>query len=365
MNNVYNFNAGPAALPKEVLLRAQKELINFDDTGMSIMEMSHRSDTYDQVHSKAITQLTSMLGLSDEFHVLFLQGGASLQFSMVPMNFMKQQANYVLTGSWSEKAEKEAVRYGQTSIGASSKHSGYRSIPEPQAILYSPEDSYMHLTSNNTLFGTQWTTFPTPDIPLICDMSSDIFSREIDYNQFDLIYAGAQKNLGPSGVTVVLIKDSLLQEANKNVPSMLSYQTFAHSRSLYNTPPVFSIYMLGLVLDWTEQQGGLNKIEEQNRLKSAILYDAIDRSDGFYKGHADQNSRSQMNITFTLKTKELTELFLQEAKEAGFVGLAGHRSVGGLRASIYNAVPLESCEALAAFMKLFNKNHLANKSGLK
>ncbi len=284
MNNVYNFNAGPAALPKEVLLRAQKELINFDDTGMSIMEMSHRSDTYERVHSNAITKLTSMLRLSPEFHVLFLQGGASLQFSMVPMNFMKQQANYVLTGSWSEKAEKEAIRFGQTSIGASSKESGYQSIPELQAIRYSPEDSYMHLTSNNTLFGTQWTTFPTPDIPLICDMSSDIFSREIDYNQFDLIYAGAQKNLGPSGVTVVLIKDSLLQQANKNIPSMLSYQTFANSGSLYNTPPVFSIYMLGLVLDWAEQQGGLKIIEQQNRLKALCFMMQLIKVAVFTKG---------------------------------------------------------------------------------
>ncbi|GIN10432.1 phosphoserine aminotransferase [Shouchella clausii] len=357
MNDVHNFNAGPAALPKQALERAQKELVNFDGTGMSVMELSHRSDTYDRIHTHAIKQTRKLLEVPDDYHILFLQGGASLQFPMVPMNFLDQQATYVLTGAWSEKALAEAKHFGKTAIGASGKDGNYKQIPALNQISEHAQDSYVHMTSNNTIYGTQWHAFPNTKAPLVCDMSSDIFSRRIPVNQFGLIYAGAQKNLGPSGVTLVLIQDSFLQRAKSGLPAMLSYDTFVKSNSLYNTPPVFSIYMLGLVLDWLEESGGLTEIENRNKAKAQLLYDAIDESDGFYMGHANQDSRSNMNVTFTLANDALTSLFLQEAKEEGFVGLNGHRSVGGLRASIYNAVPYASCEALVDFMKQFKNKH--------
>lgn len=355
MSHIYNFNAGPAALPKEVLQKAQKEMVSYKDTGMSVMELSHRSDAYEQIHNQAISRLKSLTGLNEDYHVLFMQGGASLQFSIVAQNFLKGQSNYILTGGWSEKAESEARKIGKTVIGASGKSNHYKSIPDPSTLSYKPSDSYMHLTSNNTLYGTQWQTFPDVSVPLVCDMSSDILSRSIDMNQFDLVYAGAQKNLGPAGVTAVLVKDSFLKTANKNIPTMLAYETYAHSNSLYNTPPVYSIYIHNLVLEWIEDRGGLSFIEAQNNKKANILYEMIDQSDDFYSGHAKTDSRSKMNVTFTLATKELTDTFLKEASEAGFIGLAGHRSVGGCRASIYNSVPFESCEALAQFMHTFKQ----------
>ncbi|MFS0865444.1 3-phosphoserine/phosphohydroxythreonine transaminase [Fredinandcohnia sp. 179-A 10B2 NHS] len=360
MKRAYNFNAGPSALPFEVLQRAQAELLNFNDTGMSVMELSHRSKEYDKVHQHAITDLKTLLRIPDNYHVLFLQGGASLQFSMIPLNFLSSTstADYVLTGSWSEKALKEAQKVGSTTVIASTEHNHYSYIPEISASSASSNSSYVHITSNNTIYGTQWESYPNfSQVPLIADMSSDILSREINVEQFSMIYAGAQKNLGPSGVTVVIIKDEFLQKANENIATMLDYNTYAKSNSLYNTPPTFSIYMLSLVLDWVKEQGGVPAIESKNKEKANILYQRIDESDGFYKPHAELGSRSTMNVVFTLPSEDLTKKFLAKAKEHGFVGLSGHRSIGGCRASIYNAVPLDTCEALSDFMRVFKSEN--------
>ncbi|NSL52003.1 3-phosphoserine/phosphohydroxythreonine transaminase [Calidifontibacillus erzurumensis] len=360
MKRAYNFNAGPSALPLEVLEKAQAELIDFKGSGMSVMELSHRSKEYDAVHQEAKALLCELLNIPENYDVLFLQGGASLQFSMVPMNFLAegQIANYVLTGSWSEKALKEAKKVGQTHIAASTKESNYRSIPNFDEIQLSENAAYLHITSNNTIFGTQWQDFPSfENVDLIADMSSDILSRPIDIEKFALIYAGAQKNLGPSGVTAVILRKDLLERIPENLPTMLNYKTHADSNSLYNTPPTFSIYMLSLVLNWVKEIGGVNEVQKRNEQKASILYNVIDESNGFYNAHALPGSRSFMNVTFTLPNEELTKEFLAGAKEAGFVGLNGHRSVGGCRASIYNAVPLEACEALRDYMISFKEKH--------
>ena len=358
--NTYNFNAGPSALPTAVLEKAQQELTNFQGTGMSVMELSHRSKTYEDVHNEAIARLKKLYAIPDDYEVSFLQGGASLQFSMIPMNFLtkEQKAGYIMTGSWSEKAFKETKFFGDAYHVASSKEAQYRHIPEISAGNFNDSDAYIHLTSNNTIYGTQWQAFPdTGQVPLIADMSSDIMSKAVDINKFDMIYAGAQKNLGPSGVTVVIIRKSFLEKANENVPSMLSYQTYVDKNSLYNTPPTFGIYMLGEVLKWIELQGGLDTIASNNEEKATYIYDAIDNSDGFYIGHAEKNSRSLMNITFRVQNEELEKKFLAEAAEEGFVGLNGHRSVGGCRASTYNTVPQEACLALSEFMVDFQQKN--------
>lgn len=356
----YNFNAGPSALPQEVLERAQQQLVNFRESGMSIMEMSHRSAIFDDVHNEAITLLKKLYAIPENYEVLFLQGGASLQFTMVPMNFLTtdQKASYVLSGSWSEKAFKEAKLFGTPVEAASTKDNQYRNIPALENIQFNEDDAYVHITSNNTIYGTQWRNYPdTGNVPLVADMSSDILSKPVDIEKFGIIYAGAQKNLGPSGVTVVIIRKDLLEKANKNIPTMLKYTTHADSNSLYNTPPTFGIYMLGEVLKWVESKGGVAEIEKHNELKANVIYDAIDNSNGFYQGHATKDSRSLMNITFRVTDEELEKQFLAEAKAAGFVGLNGHRSVGGCRASTYNAVPLEACEALRDFMVDFQQKH--------
>jgi len=356
----YNFNAGPSALPQEVLEQAQQQLVDFRDSGMSIMEMSHRSAIFDEVHNEAIALLKKLYAIPENYEVLFLQGGASLQFTMVPMNFLStdQKASYVLSGSWSEKAFKEAKFFGTPVEAASTKENQYRNIPALADIQFNENDAYVHITSNNTIYGTQWKDYPnTGNVPLVADMSSDILSKPIDIQKFGLIYAGAQKNLGPSGVTVVIIRKDLLEKANENIPTMLKYTTHADSNSLYNTPATFGIYMLGEVLKWVESNGGVAAVEKHNELKAKVIYDAIDNSNGFYKGHATQESRSLMNITFRVADEELEKLFLVEAKAAGFVGLNGHRSVGGCRASTYNAVPLEACEALRDFMVDFQQKH--------
>jgi len=356
----YNFNAGPSALPLEVLEKAQEELVNYNNSGMSIMEMSHRSKDYDAVHTDAIARLKSLYSIPENYEVLFLQGGASLQFTMIPMNFLGegQTASYILTGSWSEKALKEAKLFGQVNEAASTKENAYRNIPGLSDIQFNDTDAYVHLTSNNTIYGTEWTKFPeTGDVPLVADMSSDILSKPVDISKFGLIYAGAQKNLGPSGVTVVIIRKDLLEKANTKIPTMLKYTTHADSNSLYNTPPTFGIYMLGEVLKWVEEKGGLEAIAKNNEEKAKVIYDVIDQSNGFYRGHATPESRSLMNITFRVADEELEKQFLAEAKEAGFVGLNGHRSVGGCRASAYNAVPFEACKALADFMINFQNKH--------
>ena len=353
MKRAFNFNAGPAALPLDVLKEAQAELLDFNGTGMSVMELSHRSKDYEAVHNNAQELLGKLLGIPDNYAVLFVQGGASQQFSMVPMNLLGegQTANYILTGVWSEKALEQAEKEGKTRVGASSADSNHNYIPDLAQLDLQADDAYVHITSNNTIYGTQWKRFPdTKDVPLIVDMSSDILSRPLDISKFGLIYAGAQKNLGPSGVTVVIIRKDLLERSPKNMPTMLDYNTHASKNSMFNTPPTFGIYLLGKVLAWVERYGGVKAIEKVNELKASMLYDAIDQSDGFYKGHADKGSRSLMNVTFNLSSEELEKKFLAEAKEAGFVGLNGHRSIGGCRASIYNAAPVESVEALRQFM---------------
>lgn len=359
MKRARNFNAGPAALPQEVLNRAQNEWLNIENSGMAVMELSHRSAQYDKIHNHAIETLRELLDIPENYEVLFLQGGASLQFSMVPMNLLKegQRADYVLTGSWSDKALKEAKKIGQAGIVASSKEEKYTYIPSLDEIKVNDDAAYLHVTSNNTIYGTQWRQFPeTGNVPLVADMSSDILSEKVDVSKFGMIYAGAQKNLGPSGITVVIIRKDLIQE-NDNLPTMLSYATHAKANSLYNTPPTLAIYLLSLVLDWAKEQGGIEKIAEINHQKSKLIYDAIDESNGFYKGHARPDSRSHMNVTFNLPTEEAEKQFLAEAKAAGFVGLNGHRSIGGCRASIYNAVPLEHCQELVDFMKKFQESY--------
>ncbi|MGG1675241.1 3-phosphoserine/phosphohydroxythreonine transaminase [Neobacillus sp. NRS-1170] len=360
VNRTYNFNAGPSALPITVLEKAQQELIDFRGTGMSVMELSHRSKPYEEVHNQAIDSLRELLSIPDNYEVLFLQGGASLQFSMIPMNFLQpgKQAAYVMTGSWSEKAFTEAKLFGEVYHSASTKEGKYRSIPKVEELQFKNEDAYLHITSNNTIYGTQWKEYPnTGEVPLIADMSSDILSKPIDVSKFALIYAGAQKNLGPSGVTVVIIRKDLLAQANTNIPTMLKYGTHAKNNSLYNTPPTFGIYMLGEVLNWARELGGLKAISELNDKKANLIYDAIDSSNGFYIGHAEKDSRSLMNITFNLKTEELEKRFLAQAKLEGFVGVNGHRSVGGCRVSTYNAVPFEACKAFSEFMIQFQKEN--------
>lgn len=360
MNRALNFNAGPAALPEWVLKEAQNELLNFRNTGMSVMELSHRSKEYEAVHQEAKLSLRSLLAIPESHEILFLQGGASLQFSMIPMNLLEEgkTAYYALTGSWSEKALQEAVKVGKAEAIISSKENSYKNIPTLDTAAIPNDASYVHITSNNTIYGTQWHNFPTGlNVPLVADMSSDILCKPLNIEQFDLIYAGAQKNLGPSGVTVVIIKKELLSRSNDNLPTMLNYNTHAKNDSLYNTPPTLAIYLLSLVLKWVEQEGGVEAIAKRNDLKASLLYQEIDNSEGFYNGHAELDSRSNMNVTFTLNSDEATKSFLAQAKEAGFVGLNGHRSVGGCRASIYNAVPVEHVERLAQFMNDFRKNY--------
>ena len=360
MKRAYNFNAGPAALPEEVLQKAQKEWLNFNNSGMAVMELSHRSKEYEMVHDKAKHLLKKLLTISDDYEVLFLQGGASLQFSMIPMNLLAtdQVGYYVLTGSWSEKALKEAKKSGATSVLATTKESNYKTIPSLEKVTLSEDAAYLHITSNNTIYGTQWHQFPVVENgPLIADMSSDILSKPIDINKFGLIYAGAQKNLGPSGVTVVIIRKDLLARSDAKLPTMLNYQTHVESNSLYNTPPTLAIYLLSLVLEWVDNLGGVAKMEQINIEKANLLYNTIDQSNGFYQGHAQPTSRSLMNVTFTLESEEATKAFLSQAKELGFIGLGGHRSVGGCRASIYNAVPIEHVAKLTEFMKTFQENY--------
>ncbi|SDW27737.1 3-phosphoserine/phosphohydroxythreonine transaminase [Paenibacillus sp. PDC88] len=356
----FNFNAGPAALPLEVLTRAQAEFVDYKNTGMSIMEMSHRGAVYESVHNEAQERLLGLLGNPAGYKVLFLQGGASTQFAMIPMNFLSagQTAHYVHTGSWAKKALSEAKLIGETSIIASGESSKFMKLPELSELELSSNAAYLHMTSNETIEGTQFREFPdTGKTPLIVDMSSDILSRTLDMTKFDMIYAGAQKNLGPSGVTVVVAKEELVTESPKHLPSMLRYDTFVSNNSLYNTPPSFGIYMVNEVLKWIEEQGGLAGVEAKNEEKAGILYDAIDNSNGFFQGCAHSADRSRMNVTFRLADEGLEKEFIKQSEQEGFIGLKGHRSVGGLRASIYNAVPMESVQALTDFMKQFQKTH--------
>ncbi|WP_411349471.1 3-phosphoserine/phosphohydroxythreonine transaminase [Paenibacillus sp. WLX2291] len=356
----YNFNAGPAALPLEVLERAQKQFVDYEGTGMSIMEMSHRGAVYEGVHNEAEQRLLSLFGNPKGYKVLFLQGGASTQFAMLPMNLLTEGkvGSYVDTGSWAGKAISEAKLIGETHVVASSKAANYMSVPDFDTFDIPANAAYVHLTSNETIGGVQFYEFPnTGDVPLIVDMSSDILSRPLDISQFGMIYAGAQKNLGPSGVTVVIAREELINESPSHIPTIFRYSTHASNGSLYNTPPSFAIYMVNEVLKWIEEKGGLEGIARLNEQKATLIYDAIDNSNGFYKGAADFSSRSLMNVTFRLQTEELEKAFIKASEEAGMIGLKGHRSVGGLRASIYNAVPYESCQALVDLMEKFQENH--------
>ncbi|QAY65020.1 3-phosphoserine/phosphohydroxythreonine transaminase [Paenibacillus protaetiae] len=360
MKRAYNFNAGPAALPLEVLQQAQEQFVDYQGAGMSLMEMSHRSNLYEQVNNEAQALMRELLGIPDNYKVLFLQGGASQQFAMIPMNLMREgrPAAFVQTGAWAGKAIKEAKLIGETVIAASTESDNFNRMPELSEIQVPDNASYLHLTSNETIGGTQFAEYPdTGAVPLVADMSSDILSRPIDVNQFGLIYAGAQKNLGPSGVTVVIVREDLIAESPKSLPVIFRYDTHAKQNSLYNTPPSFSVYMVGLVLKWIKSQGGVSQIQQYNANKTKLIYDVIDQSGGFYKGVAQPGSRSVMNLTFRMQSEELEKLFVKQSEQEGFVGLKGHRDVGGLRASTYNAVPLESCQALAQFMADFQKRN--------
>ena len=358
-NRVYNFNPGPAALPLEVLEKAQSELLNYRDSGMSVMEISHRSREFETIITEAENLMLDLYGLSDRYQVLFLQGGASFQFAMIPYNFLSpgKTADYVITGSFAEKAWKEASRLGTTHVAASSREDGFQSIPAAQQIKPSSDPAYIHITTNNTIYGTQWHYTPeTGAVPLIADMSSDILSRPQDMTRFSLVYAGAQKNLGPSGVTVVIIRKDMLETVEETLPAILNYRVHAEANSLYNTPPCFAVYMVKEVLEWVKQQGGLGAVGARNEEKAALIYKAVDESGGFYCGHAVKEDRSIMNATFRLPDEALEKDFLQEAASRKMTGLKGHRSVGGIRASIYNAMPLEGCQALAELMKDFVKS---------
>ncbi len=356
---IYNFNAGPAALPLTVLEDIQSSFLNFNGSGMSITEISHRSSYFDDVINDAIARAKRLLQLDERFHVLFLQGGASLQFGMIPMNFLHEgdTADYVNTGTWSTKAIKEAqIQKKDYRVVASSEDKNFSYIPKN--IEFSTEAKYVHLTSNNTIKGTQFHEFPdTKGVPIVCDMSSDIFSKPLDMEKFGMIYAGAQKNLGPSGACMVIIRQDMLDMVNENLPSMLKYSTFASKNSMYNTPPCFGIYTIDLVLKWIEEDmGGLAKVEEHNNKKAGILYDFMDAG-SFYNATAEKSSRSLMNVTFRLPSEELEKQFVAKAMENGFGGLKGHRSVGGCRASIYNAATVESIKALVQFMASFEKEN--------
>jgi|SRR5579884_1742945 len=356
MNRIYNFSAGPAVLPLAVLEEASRGILEINGSGMSILEVSHRGKDYEAIHADARQRLLRVLGLSeDEYTVLFLGGGASLQFAMLPMNFLQpgQTADYVHTGEWAIKAIKEAQRFGNVHVAASSEDAKFSYIPKQLSLT--PGAQYVHITTNNTIEGTEWPSLPdTGGAPLVADASSDILARALDYSRFDLIYAGAQKNAGPAGVTLVIARKAFLDRASDDVPVILSYKKHAKSDSLYNTPPVFAVYVVGLVLQWIEKEGGLTAIEARNREKAALVYAALDAHPGVYEpAVTDKADRSLMNVTFRLKNSDLDKTFLEGAKERGMDGLKGHRSVGGFRASIYNAFPVEGCHALAAYLNEF------------
>lgn len=360
MRGIYNFYAGPAIIYKEVLEQAKEEFLDFAGTGMSVLEISHRAKAYDAVIAEAEANLLELMGLNDDYRVLFLQGGASLQFSMVPMNFLTagKTADYILTGSWSQKAMKEAKKIGDTHVVYDGSDMKFRHIPGNDELAFSEDPVYVHMTTNNTIYGTEFAAVPeVKGAPLIADMSSNMLSKPLPFDKFSLIYAGAQKNLGPAGVTIVVIKKDFLAAAQDVNATMLKYSTHADADSLYNTPPAFSVYMVNLVLRHLKSLGGLTAVADNNEKKAAYIYDAIDQSNGFYRGHAEKDSRSLMNITFTMDSADLEKKFVAESEAAGLIGLKGHRSVGGLRASVYNAMPLSGAKALADFMAEFQRKN--------
>jgi len=358
-NQIYNFSAGPAVLPQEVLREAQQNLLALPGVGMSILEISHRSGPFEEILAGCEADLRTLAGVPEGYNVLFLQGGASLQFSMVPMNILTSEgfADYIVTGAWSQKAVKEAKRVGGVKIAASTESENFTRVPRQEELTLDPRAAYVHYTTNNTIFGTEFHYRPeVGSVPLVADTSSDMFSGPIDVSKYALIYAGAQKNLAPAGLTLVIIREDMLQRTSKSLPTMLQYPVHAENGSMYNTPPVFAIYVMRLVLAWLLKQGGLTAIEKINRRKADKLYAAIDKT-GFYKGHAAPDSRSRMNVTFRLQSEELEKRFAKDATAAGLDGLKGHRSVGGIRASIYNAFPEDGVDALVQFMAEFERKN--------
>jgi len=356
---IFNFSAGPAVLPVPVLEEAQRDMISLPGVGMSVMEISHRSKTFDEIIGRAEAGLRELMKVPSNYHVLFLQGGASLQFSMVPMNFLPADgsADYVLTGSWGKKALKEAKKVGAVNVAATMADGGFTRVPSRDEMSLNPHAAYVHITSNETIEGVQWKREPVVgDVPLVADTSSDILSRQIDVSKYGMIYAGAQKNMGPSGLVVVILREDLLQRIPENLATMLDYRVHVENKSLYNTPNTWGIYILSLVCKWLQEKGGLAGMERENEEKARLVYEAIDATD-FYRGHADIDCRSTMNVTFRLPAEELEKKFVAEATAQGLDGLKGHRSVGGIRASIYNAFPRAGVEALVSFMKDFERRN--------
>lgn len=356
---IFNFSAGPAVLPVPVLEEAQRDLLSLPGVGMSVMEISHRSKTFDDIIGGAESGMRELLNIPSNYHILFLQGGASLQFSMVPMNFLPADgsADYIITGSWGKKALKEAKKVGSVNVAATMADGGFTRVPSREEMGLNPHAAYVHITSNETIEGVEWKREPdVGDVPLVADASSNILSREIPVERYGVIYAGAQKNMGPSGLTVVIVRDDLLQRVPEGLATMLDFRTHVENKSLYNTPNTWGIYILGLVCKWLKEKGGIAAMERENEQKAQLLYDAIDATD-FYRGHADADCRSLMNVTFRLPDQELEKKFVTEATAQGLDGLKGHRSVGGIRASIYNAFPRAGVEALVSFMKDFERRN--------
>ena len=356
MNRKHNFYAGPSTLPLEVLETLQRELVDFEGQGLSMIETSHRSSMYDQVHNRAVDLLRELFEIPANYRILFLGGGATLQFSMIPLNFLHsdQTCDFTLSGSWAKKAYSDAKKVGKVRIIFDGADKNYTTLPKASSLEVDPNAAYLHLTSNETIGGVQWKEWPdTGSVPLICDMSSDLLSRSVPVEKFALIYGGAQKNLGPAGVTVVIIREDLLERCSDTLTAYLDYRTHAEKNSLYNTPPVFAIWVIQLVLERMKRLGGMKAMEEHNAAKAAEVYNAIDGSGGFFRCPVEQNARSLMNLVFRLPSEELEKRFITEATAAGILGLKGHRSVGGCRASLYNAMPLEGARTLGDFMKDF------------
>ena len=357
---VHNFNPGPAVLPLEVLQQAQAEMLDYKGTGMSVMEISHRSKEFEAIVADAQTDLRDLLGIPVNYKILFLQGGASLQFAMLPMNFRLAgaSADYIVTGTWSKKAFKESQKLGIAKAAANLEADNFNHLPTQSELKLDPQAAYLHFTSNETIHGVEYFTEPTPPagVALICDASSDFISHLIDVSKYAMIYAGAQKNAGPAGVVIAIIRDDMLEKVPANLPNLLDYKALAEENSLLNTPPCWSIYIVRLVLKWAKSIGGLEGIQKRNQTKSGLVYKAIDESGGFYKGHA-KSDRSSMNVTFRLPNEPLEEHFAGESKKAGLIGLKGHRSVGGMRASLYNALPVEAAQDLVKFMKEFQQKN--------
>ena len=359
VHRIFNFSAGPAILPLPVLEEAQRDLVALPGVGMSVMEISHRSATFEGILNQAVADMRELAGIPENYKVLFLQGGASTQFSMVPMNLLTAgaTADYIITGDWGKKALKEAKKFGAVKVAATTENGNFARVPRQDEITLTQGAAFVHMTSNETIHGNEFHYLPEfGATPLVCDTSSDMFSRPLDVSKYALIYAGAQKNLGPSGVTVVIVREDMLARSQDSLPTMMNYRTHAENGSMYNTPPAFGIYILGLVLKWMKAQGGLAAIEKVNIRKAETLYAELDRS-GFWKPHAEKASRSRMNVTFRLATEDLEKKFAKEATAAGLDGLKGHRAVGGIRASIYNAFPEAGVSALVSFMQEFERRN--------